>query len=184
MLGANWSEKQDSKLEEERRLYYVGMSRARETLHLFSIQDIPNPHVSVLSGDYCLARVLKPGYDKKLVSKQYTLLGMKDLFIDFAGVRNETSPSRRALSQLNVDDHLSIKIKNEQIELENEAGVSVARLSKVAQEKWSKQLNNILQARVVAVATRYKDSISDEVFRQNCIGEMWEVPIVEISCLN
>ncbi len=181
MLGASWAEKQGDEIEEERRLYYVGMSRARETLQLLSIDNIPNPHAAVLTGDCCLVRRLSPEQGKNHMSKRYTLLGMEDLFLDFAGVRNEKSPSRTALEQLNVNDQLSLIVKNEQLELVNESGISVARLSRAAQRRWSSRLNSIIDVRVVAVIRRYKDSINDEAFRQSCIGEAWEVPLVEIS---
>lgn len=69
MLGNNWKENQGDEIEEERRLYYVGMSRARETLTLFSIQDIHNPHVSILSGDCYFTRALIPSCDSVLPGK-------------------------------------------------------------------------------------------------------------------
>ncbi len=181
ILGENWQEKTGDEAEEERRLYYVAMSRARATLQLFSINDIPNPHVSLLSGDFQLQRELNPKVHNRQIGKHYALLGMKDLYLDYAGAKKEQHPSRLALGELTTGDTLSLELCNEHLELVNDAGVSVARLSKSAQQKWRKILEKILEIHVIALVRRNKDAISDDVFRQKCIGEMWEVPVVEMT---
>lgn len=182
MLGNNWKEKQGDETEAERRLYYVGMSRARETLQLFQMNTMHNPHASVLSGDYQISRTLDPTCESSHSRKNYVLLGMEDLYIDFAGVKKETSPSRSAIGALNVGDQLSLQIRNEHIELVDDEGVSVARLSRAARERWIEQLDTVLETRVIAVVKRYRDNINDEVFKKRCVGEEWEVPIVEVCC--
>ena len=136
MLGENWQETKGREIEDARRLYYVGMSRARETLHLFSIKDIPNPHILVLSGDFQLSRSLSPVVKRNSANNHYTLLGMKDLYIDFAGMKNENHPSRVAICGLNTGDPLTLEIRNDQVELINDQGVSVGRLSKSARIEW------------------------------------------------
>jgi len=179
MLGENWQETHEKEIEEARRLYYVGMSRARATLHLFAIKNIPHPHVLVLTGDFQLSRTLSPVVNYR-ANNHYTLLGMKDLYIDFAGVKKEKHPSRVALSDLNTGDILTLATCNDQVELINDHGVSVGRLSKTARQEWLPWLNNIKETKVVAMVRRYRHEISDEVFKQRCLGKMWEVPIVEI----
>ena len=181
ILGENWQEKTADEAEEERRLYYVAMSRARATLQLFSIKDIANPHVSLLSGEFHLQRELHPTVHNKQMRKHYALLGMKDLYLDFAGAKKEQHPARLALGELTTGDALSLELRNEHLELINDAGVSVARLSKSAKQKWLKSLEKILEIRVIALVRRNKDAISDEIFREKCFGEMWEVPLVEMT---
>lgn len=180
MLGENWQETHEKEIEDARRLYYVGMSRARETLHLFAIKNISNPHVLVLSGEFQQARTLSPVVKSNRANTHYALLGMKDLYIDFAGVKKENHPSRAAISDLNTGDPVTFEIRSEQVELINERGVAVGRLSKSARMEWLERMNTIREIRVVAVVRRYKHEISDEVFKQRCFGEMWEVPVVEI----
>ena len=180
ILGDNWKEMQESEMEEERRLYYVAMSRARETLHLFSMRYHENPHTAVLSGDYLVAREknLIPG--KKFTGKRYRLLGMKDLFIDFAGIKGENHPVRKALQELQTGDRLQAQVRSDQIELVGGNGVSVGRLSKAARVEWGDKLNLIKDIRVVALVQRNKRDIQDAVFGGRCYGESWEVPIVEV----
>jgi ATP-dependent DNA helicase RecQ len=99
ILGDNWNKGVHAEIEDERRLYYVSMSRARETLHLFSLASCPNPHVTTLSGDFLLAR--KCLHDRKRPGEtcSYSLLGMDDLFLDFAAQKAENHPARLALKR-------------------------------------------------------------------------------------
>ncbi|MCP4338209.1 MAG: hypothetical protein GY799_04830 [Desulfobulbaceae bacterium] len=182
LLGEGWQNKQDTEMEEERRLYYVGMSRARETLHLFNLPNSPNPHAASLTGDFLFDR--KTNFAKKElpVNKQYTLLGMGDLFVDFAGIRNVNHPVRRALQKLHTGDRLQVEVRNGYIELVNHEGISVARLSRSAQGVWKTREGEIREGRVVAMVRRYKEDISDTIFKKSCYGEKWEVPVVELCC--
>lgn len=180
LLGEHWRKLSSQEAEEERRLYYVAMTRARETLQLFIINGIQNPHATVLSGDCVLRRQLGCVCDNKQPIVRYELLGMEDLFLDFAGVRREEHPARLAIFDLNVGDNLHFEIQNDHLELVNNESLSVARLSRAAREKWWQLLNTVESVRVVAMVRRYKDCISDETFRERCFGDVWEVPMVEV----
>jgi ATP-dependent DNA helicase RecQ len=46
----------EEEVEEDRRVFYVGMTRARETLCLFQCRDVTNPHVRLLDGDFLVRR--------------------------------------------------------------------------------------------------------------------------------
>ena len=73
-----------------------------------------------------------------------------------------------------------LDIRNTHLELVNIDGVSVARLSRVARERWWGLLHTVESVRVVAMVRRYRQYMSDENFRQRCFGEVWEVPMVEV----
>jgi ATP-dependent DNA helicase RecQ len=184
MLGESWHSVAGEEMEDERRLYYVGMSRARETLQLLSVNTIANPHCQLLGGEYCITREISPKGELKHTRKEYTLLGMEDVFLDFAGVRAENHPARKALAKLQAGDTVLLEIRNDHLELVNSEGVSVARLSKAARNIWVKRLNDICDIRVVAIVQRYRDEIADKSFREKCRGESWEVPVVEITSHN
>jgi ATP-dependent DNA helicase RecQ len=180
LLGDGWQKKQGMEMEEERRLYYVGMSRARETLHLFDISDAPSPHAASLSGDFLVGRKVQPTEKKLPANTQYALLGMKDLYLDFAGRKNVNHPVRRALQRLQAGDRLQVERRNEHVELVNPEGISVARLSKTAQAKWEDRLDLIRESRVVAMVRRYREDIGDKTYSRSCQGDIWEVPVVEL----
>ncbi len=182
ILGESWKEMQESEMEEERRLYYVAMSRARETLHLFSTGNQYNPHTAGLSGDYLVKRERNPIPGKKFTGKRYRLLGMKDFFLDFAGIKGENHPVRKGLQELQMGDRLQAQIRKDHIELVNGNGVSVGRLSKAARTEWADNLDQIQEIRVVALVQRNKRDIMDTVFSDRCYGESWEMPIVEVVC--
>ena len=129
ILGDNW-QVPPPQLEEERRLYYVAMTRARETLHLLHMESAPNPHIASLHGESVLRR--RPDLAPATIAspQTYHLLGMEDLYLDFAGRKTEHHPTRQALRALHAGSRVGIKRHGEQVELVNEQGVVLARLSK------------------------------------------------------
>lgn len=184
MLGANWQVKTSDEAEEERRLYYVGMSRARATLNLFSISSLTNPHINAINGNFLVTRELSNIEHTKYSIYNYTLLSMENLFIDFAGLKPENSPSRKAIHALTHESSLNLDVRNNRIELVNAAGISVGALSKSAQANWSKKLAQIKDIKIVALVKRFEDDNNDESFRNRFYGNSWEVPLVELKWLS
>jgi ATP-dependent DNA helicase RecQ len=182
ILGESWHNGTRVNIEDERRLYYVSMSRGRETLHLFSLSSSANPHTAMLQGDFVRRVKAMPTLEKAADQRTYHLLGLEDFFMDFAGLKSERHPSRQALRQVEAGWNVKIEKRNDHLELIDNNGVSFARLSKKAQEVWSEQLENIRDVRVVALARRYRDDLADKAFQAHCRGESWEVPIVEVTC--
>lgn len=176
----NWKDQQGEAMEEERRLYYVGMSRARETLHLCRFTGMRHPHIDCMHGDFLVAGTPEIRKYSKMTGKQYTMLGLDDLFMDFAGIRYENHPSRQALHALKTGALLQMEPNNDYLDLVNNEGVTVARLSKSARRHWLHRLAEISEIRVIAFARRCRDDVKDEEFRKRCYGEKWEVPIVEV----
>ncbi|NLX18365.1 MAG: ATP-dependent helicase [Desulfobulbus sp.] len=182
ILGDSWQGVSASTIEDERRLYYVSMSRARETLHLFSLAFSGNPHTSTLSGDFFIRRKFHAPIKEKKPARTYHLLGMEDVFIDFAGLQPEQHPTRLALREIKAGDAVHIDERYSKLELVNKHGITIARLSRKAQDEWADKIQNIKEVRVVALVQRYKKELVDKTFQARCKGETWEVPIVEVVC--
>ncbi len=182
VLGDGWRTAGGAEAEEERRLYYVAMSRARETLQLCTLQGQAHPHAALLSGDFLSSRSPAPAKSSPTDFSSYTLLGMKDLFIDFAGITPEQSPERRALERLRTGDRLQLQAAGTQVRLISE-GIQVGRLAKTAADRWRDHLHRITEARVVAMARRQRTDITDAAFQARCHGNSWEVPLVELRWL-
>ncbi len=181
VLDGNWQKKDARELEEERRLYYVAMSRARETLQLFAIDDSANPHIQLLEGDFLrLRKSVIPSQKQLRPVSHYELLGMKDLFIDFAAMRKEDHPTNRALAGLSTGSCLRLSRENNSLLLVDHDGIPVARLSKAARERWQDHMDSIRELTVLALARRHKTDITDQEYQARCQCDSWEVPVVEL----
>lgn len=110
----------------------------------------------------------------------YHLLGMEDLFLDFAGRKAERHPARRALQQLTAGSRLRMQARGEHLELINDQGLALARLSKKAEEIWAGRLPRVREVRVVAMVRRQREEVAEPAFQAACRGERWQVPIVEV----
>ena len=181
ILDGSWSNKQGDEAEEERRLFYVAMSRARETLSLFSMNNAENPHINALKGEFVHTRAIESFGGTPLPVYKYAFLGMDDLFIDFAGMKKEGHPSRQAISDLQVGQDIWFTFTDKATELVNKAGITVGRLSKSTKSTWSTSLEKVEKANVVAIVRRYREDNSDETQQKRCFGDKWEVPLVELK---
>jgi ATP-dependent DNA helicase RecQ len=107
IADGGWQDR-PSELETERRTFYVGMTRARHTLALLDA-GVGNPHVSLLEGDALLRR--SPALDlqapPEVLARKAELLGMSDLYLDFAGQRNEGHPIHARLAARGVGARIS-----------------------------------------------------------------------------
>lgn len=182
ILGDSWHQSSRSSIEDERRLYYVSMSRAREMLHLFSLDSSANPHIALLNGDFLMRRKPSAPLGGNGPACTYHLLGMDDFFIDFAGTKPERHPARLALPDIKAGDVVNIEQRKNHVELTDKEGISFARLSRKAQSGWSGRLSTIKEVRIVAMVSRNKEDLLDKEFQANCFGDYWEVPIVEVVC--
>ena len=110
LLDGGWDIRSQQNQEEERRLFYVGMTRAMDSLVIFQRNDCRNPHIPLLSDgaeESICARSIKPAGD--YILKQYQILGMRDLYLSYAGRLPENHPVHALLQQLNVGDELTLK---------------------------------------------------------------------------
>lgn len=170
--------------EEQRRLLYVAMTRAKETLCFLQRRDLNNPYLSSLEGDFALRRdgMITSSYLSSLNNKKYTILGLKDFDLGHAGSFVENHPIHKVLASLSVGTSVTIYNYDDKIVINKDA-LNVAVFSKNAQLKWQSQLQKIESACVIAMITRYKTD-SEEQYQSRYKVEQWEVPMIEVILKN
>ena len=175
ILDGGWS---TPATEEQRRLYYVAMTRAKETLCLMQRQNQRNPFLAEIIGDHLLSRTVNPPPQNNVLSKQYAILGMKDVDLSYAGSFDAFHPIHHHLARLNTDSRLTMEHNNGKVVLKDKAMV-VAQLSTQAAQFWSAKINTIESVTVLAIIRRYRDD-SEESYQSRCKVGQWELPLVEV----
>lgn len=167
--------------EEERRVYYVGMTRAKSGLYLCHLNGSANPHASALMhhplvhGSKAPAGTL-PGYFPGLT---VSILGLEDLFISFAGTFAPDHPIHQNLARLTTCDRVKLSEHNGSLYVTTLDDQALAKLSKKATDTWSGNLHRILHARVLAIVRRDKtDGEANSDFKTSV--DTWEIPIIEV----
>jgi len=171
--------------EEERRVYYVGMTRARQTLSLFRRSDEQNPFIGALqtklNGDQLVS--LPPGekaIPDAVLQRRYDIIGMKDVYLDFAGRMAESNAVHQHLERVKVGDLVQIKCANDRLEVCNGGGHPVAILSKGAREQWESALGQIESVKVLAMIERRSEDANDPGYKALLKVDRWEVPLLEV----
>ena len=178
ILDNGWEQKN---IEEERRLYYVAMTRSIKALYACRIQDSGNPHVRFLEqSDFTRVSTAEAsainGFNEELT---VTILGLEDLFLSYAGFFSEDHEIHKALSSLKPMDKVCVIEKKNHIYIENSHHQTIAKLSNKGKAKWHDQTQTILQARVLGIIRRRKADGEDYEGNHEKV-ESWELPIVEI----
>ena len=191
VLGGGWNVKEDGSVragrdgrsEEERRLYYVAMTRARKTLTLIGREDDPLPYAREFRGRNMRRRKVgvAKGEPERLADTRYTMLGMKGLYIDFAGKKPEEHRIHSSLARLQTGDPVTLeRDKAGQVLVLDRERVQVARLSKSAAGGWpQRQLQQVDEVRVLGMVTRGLDDPAPE-FRDGIAVPAWEFPVLEV----
>lgn len=175
MLDGAWSNPAN---EEQRRLYYVAMTRTQETLTLLHRQDLKNPYLRGLAGDSVFWRERGNEDFETLERKEYSILGFNDLVLSHAGKFAQSHPIHGLLAQLDAGSSVSIKRLGDQV-IGQSQDQTIAVLSKKARQIWCDRLDQIVSATVIAMIRRFRTD-GDESYQSQCKVEQWEVPIIEI----
>ncbi|MEN8255308.1 MAG: RecQ family ATP-dependent DNA helicase [Verrucomicrobiota bacterium] len=182
MLG-NWSEQAAvEKQEEERRLYYVGMTRARKSLVLCELKGVQNPFTSKLDGSglrRVKAGALSQPPDDEL-RLHYSLLDLSDIWIDYPATAPNAGYVRQEIIRL-TSGSLVFLDKGEgdnRVFIKNEKGYKIGALSKTASCEWECCLSLVKEVRIHSVVV-WRTEFMDHVPAGNCPDE-WEVPLLEV----
>jgi ATP-dependent DNA helicase RecQ len=109
VLDGDWDAKKND-TNEQRRLYYVAMTRARETLALCRFDNRPHAFLDALDdGSHLLRRtpVELPPSPAEL-ERQYVFPALREVHLGFAGRHRDGHPVHAAISRLSPGMHLSL----------------------------------------------------------------------------
>ena len=168
--------------EEERRAFYVGLTRARKTLAVFDGMDV-RPSFPQFMSTRGLARYrsdVEPGASS-VTWLDYKVLSLEDIHLGYPGQFGPDHRIHQALAALNPGDKLTMRLlQGTGIGLFNESDTCVARLSRSAQADWAQKLASIKAVRVLAMIRRSAEQDTEESRRERYAVQQWEVPLVEI----
>ncbi len=130
VLDGHWQLQRQVQLEEERRLFYVAMTRAQDCLVLFHRHDADNPHLRHIVGEACLHREGPRSGSYPL--KGYATLGLPDLFLSFAGRKARSDRIHEVLPKLHAGDTVMLESSKRGL---SHNGTTVASLSRKGRKK-------------------------------------------------
>jgi ATP-dependent DNA helicase RecQ len=183
LLVGTWPARQDqAKLEESRRAFYVGMTRARKTLAVFDRLDVRPSLPDALAGPAIAARE----FDQKSITESgdllnYETLGLEDIHLGYPGKFPESSPIHVVLRRLIPGDKLAMRsLDGNGIGLFDGSDVCVARLSRKAEANWAGRLAAVRDVRVLAMVCRTADQDAEQNRREQYQVTEWEIPVAEV----
>jgi ATP-dependent DNA helicase RecQ len=185
VAGGHWTPKKGEE-EEERRAYYVAMTRAKQTLTLFQREDEPNPYCDVLesklSSDQLVIlapQILKP-VPASVLQRRYDIICLRDVFLDYAGRITSSKSVHHQLRQIGVGDLVHLKSSESKLEVCNSAGHPIVTLSREATDRWLSSLDRIESIKIIAMVERRTDDSKDQSYQKLHKVDKWEVPVLEV----
>ena len=185
VLGGDWrgQDRREGSSEAERRLYYVAMTRARETLTLLNRRDDPIPYLDEFRTPGLVRRTVAVAGDGSATHArhEYTILGMGELFLDLAGRKHAKHRIHRSLARIRAGDLLKLERGGDgRVRVLDRNSIEAARLSGSGARQWQRpQLSSVDEVRVLAVVSRREEDCKPG-FRERVVVPSWEVPILEV----
>jgi ATP-dependent DNA helicase RecQ len=168
--------------EEERRAFYVGLTRARKTLAVFDRKDIRPSLPQTLTGCSVLRHEFSssnPGQAEPSLS--YKVLSLEDIHLGYPGQCHPMHPVHQALSALRADAKLTMRSWNGNgVAIFDHSDTCVARLSRKSEVEWQRRLATVHELRVLALVRRTSEQDPDETRRRGYRVPEWEIPVVEV----
>ena len=161
-----------------RRLYYVAMTRARQTL---ALARFPGPHRlqdALMNVPLVLRRQapIKLPSPAPELARHYRRLSLRDVFLSFAGYRNIDHPVHRAITALAPGDRLEVRVSSGRWELLDQSGTVVGQLAGSFEGMDGMRCSF---ATVLAIVTWDRDR-SEPEYRDGLRCDSWEVVVPEL----
>ena len=128
-----------------------------------------------------LLAVLREVFDPEHVGSNlhdFNNIGLDDVYMDFAGCFHEEHKIHKSLAGLEAGQRVVFHRNDRGIEIHNDDGDCMARLSKKGVEKWSGRLDRVCELRVVALLRRDRDDPQGD-FLKRVKADRWEIPVFE-----
>ncbi len=179
VLDGGWKRVgRDEDSDAPRRLYYVAMTRARETLALAWFKEEPPLHDGLLKRPSVLCRqpvALSPC--PTALQYRHVQATLREVDLGFAGRRNAGHPTHRAIAALSSGDPLETRVLNGgRWELLDRNGSAVGRLAGRFTPPPGMRCRS---AKVLAIVAWNRD-ISDPRYRDTVKCDTWEVVVPEL----
>jgi ATP-dependent DNA helicase RecQ len=182
MLG-DWGKQREAiQQEEERRLYYVGMTRARKTLMLCQLDPVENPHTQALSGKavvHSKAGLLQEPSNQDL-RLRYAILDLSSIWISYAASAPNARFVQQEIAKLTQGSrvHLQRGENSNRVFITDKGGHKIGALSNAASMEWQERLPLIKEVRVHAIINWRRDFLDHTA--EDDYPEAWEIPLLEV----
>ena len=168
---------QDEDHDAPRRLYYVAMTRARQTLTLARFEDSPGFHKELLDHPAAVRReaVALPSCSSA-VEYRHVRAALRDVDLGFAGRRHAEHSVHDAIAAMSIGDTLDVRVGREgRWELLDSSGRTVGRLSRSFKPPSGMRCRS---AEVFAVIGRSREE-SEPSYHDAIKCDSWEVVVPE-----
>ncbi|MDX2502950.1 MAG: RecQ family ATP-dependent DNA helicase [Gammaproteobacteria bacterium] len=178
--GWNFNSQDRAYIEEERRLYYVAMTRAIEQLILMQQSGVKNPHIALLSNDYC-STCWSNAENRVAQLRRFSITGLRQIYLSYAAKKNAQQPINKTLENLHPGDSIRFATDQEGRIVMQYEHITIAKLSQQGQENYAALLHSNYQATIIAMILRNTDP-ENTYDQSNKVAEWW-VPVVEVMIL-
>ena len=139
----------------------------------------PNPFLKEIRGSFTLSKTYADAaIGNGFKNKRYELIGLSEIYMDFAGCFNRGHRIHKQLARLEAGKKVAFHLNNSGIEIHDADGCCVSRLSQEGTDKWSRRADQIGELRVVALLKRERDDPA-EGFQDRIRVDQWELPVLE-----
>ncbi len=181
VLDGGWQRRGQDSWEQLRRLYYVAMTRARQTLALVQSAEHGAPWLREFEGDaFARTRFAMDATQQPLPNLGYELFALSDVNLSYAARSAQHEAIATSIGELCTGDPLSFTTTTNWIFLTDRHGNRVGALSKAATARWREQLPNVESVRVAAVLVRRRGD-ADEEGLQRLKRDEWLVVVPEVT---
>jgi ATP-dependent DNA helicase RecQ len=171
--GGGWQQSSD----EERRLFYVAMTRARKTLTMCARQAASHPFIRDCE-DLCLKTQPKSNGEQQRLGQRTWVADPGQVVLSWPGYFSSGKPIHKAIAELDVGSELMLRARSDGKpgwEIANKNGITVARMA----QAFTPSIGEIISVRVSAIQVRQKKAGDQESLK--C--DRWEIVLPQIDYL-